>query len=157
MSEKKIYVASSWRNEHQPEVVRVLRGVPGLDVYDFRNPQGSPTEPGNGPGTGFHWSEVDPAWREWTPKALEAALAHPRAQDGFDSDCVACEGADATLLVLPCGRSAHLELGVAVGRGQRTAIFWPPGIPRQEPELMYKWVGAFLMSWEDVEAWGRGL
>ena len=34
---RKIYVASSWRNEFYPEVVAKLREV-GHDVYDFRNP-----------------------------------------------------------------------------------------------------------------------
>lgn len=34
---RKIYVASSWRNEYYPEVVEKLREA-GHDVYDFRNP-----------------------------------------------------------------------------------------------------------------------
>ena len=34
---RKIYVASSWRNEYYPEVVRQLREA-GHEVYDFRNP-----------------------------------------------------------------------------------------------------------------------
>lgn len=33
----RIYVASSWRNEIQPDVVSALQGV-GHDVYDFRHP-----------------------------------------------------------------------------------------------------------------------
>ena len=35
----KIYVASSWRNPHQPAIVEELR-VAGHEVYDFRNPPG---------------------------------------------------------------------------------------------------------------------
>ena len=35
----KIYVASSWRNERQPDVVQALRNA-GHDVYDFRHPHG---------------------------------------------------------------------------------------------------------------------
>ena len=41
----KIYVASSWRNQHYPEVVRRLREA-GHEVYDFRNPPHG--------GAGFH-------------------------------------------------------------------------------------------------------
>ena len=37
MMKRKIYVASSWRNEYYPEVVAKLREA-GHDVYDFRNP-----------------------------------------------------------------------------------------------------------------------
>ena len=33
----KIYVASSWRNQYFPEVVKKLREY-GHEVYDFRNP-----------------------------------------------------------------------------------------------------------------------
>ena len=42
---RKIYVASSWRNEYYPEVVEKLREA-GHEVYDFRNP------PSNATGTG---------------------------------------------------------------------------------------------------------
>lgn len=35
----KIYVASSWRNQHQPQVVSFLREQ-GHEVYDFRHPAG---------------------------------------------------------------------------------------------------------------------
>ena len=54
----KIYVASSWRNKYQPEVVAALRAA-GHEVYDFRNPE-------NNPG-GFHWDDVDPSWQVWEP------------------------------------------------------------------------------------------
>jgi len=34
---RKIYVASSWRNDYYPKVVAKLREA-GHEVYDFRNP-----------------------------------------------------------------------------------------------------------------------
>lgn len=37
MDQRKIYVASSWRNSYYPDVVNKLRAT-GHDVYDFRNP-----------------------------------------------------------------------------------------------------------------------
>ena len=54
---KKIYVASSWRNEFQPEVVKTLRAL-GHEVYDFRNPP-------HGRG-GFQWSSIGEDWLEWS-------------------------------------------------------------------------------------------
>lgn len=36
-SKRKIYVASSWRNEYQPMIIPVLLSM-GHEVYDFRNP-----------------------------------------------------------------------------------------------------------------------
>lgn len=46
---KKIYVASSWRNDFQPTVVKYLREA-GYDVYDFKNPPNR---------SGFAWSSID--------------------------------------------------------------------------------------------------
>lgn len=145
MTQRKVYVASSWRNGHQPGVVEALR-MCGLDVYDFRHPR-----PGD---DGFRWSEIDPAWENWTTRQYAEALKHPIAEAGFKSDMDALRSADATLLVLPSGRSAHLELGYAVGAGQRTAILIPE---RQEPELMAKMVDAILTSWADLMIWGESI
>ena len=57
----KIYVASSWRNQYFPEVVKKLREY-GHEVYDFRNP---PHDHG-----AFMWKNVDPDFEKWTVKDL---------------------------------------------------------------------------------------
>lgn len=137
----KIYVASSWRNLEQPAVVHALRKTGHL-VYDFRNPH-----PKN---DGFRWTEIDPAWQAWPGYAFRAALEHPVAREGFRLDMEALEAAEVTVLVLPCGRSAHLELGYARGLGQRTAVLlggsW-------EPELMYRMVDRVVDRIEDLLLW----
>lgn len=115
----KIYVASSWRNIYQPAVVDLCRKA-GHEPYDFRNP---------GPGdNGFGWSEIDPAWKSWDFERYRKLLDHPRAQQGFNLDMGALRHCDACLLVYPCGKSAHLELGWAAGAGKRTALLVPSGI-----------------------------
>lgn len=121
----RVYVASSWRNALQPSVVERLRAE-GHEVYDFRNPR-----PGD---HGFAWSDIDPDWQQWSAPEFRAALLHPVAQAGFTSDMDALRWADTCLLVLPCGRSAHLELGFAVGAGKRTIVLLSG---TNEPELMY--------------------
>jgi len=121
----KIYVASSWRNTRQPEVVRSLRDA-GLEVYDFRNPR-----PGE---DGVRWSDIDGWWREWDASGFNAALEHPLADAGFRSDFEAMLWADACVLVLPCGRSAHLEAGWFIGAGKPVFALLDDGVP----ELMYK-------------------
>ena len=133
----KIYVASSWRNETQPEVVRDLRDF-GHEVYDFRNPR-----PGD---TGFRWSEIDPNWRQWTPEHYRKGLEHDIAKAGFQSDFEAMHWADAFVLVQPCGRSAHLELGWACGAGKLTVILLADG----EPELMNKLADYVCVDMEEV-------
>lgn len=123
----KIYVASSWRNEQQQMVVQELRKA-GHEVYDFKHPT-----KGN---AGFHWSEIDPNWQKWNTQQYREALKHDYAQFGFNRDFDAMKAADACVLVLPCGRSAHLEAGWMKGEGRRVYAYIPAEC-RIEPELMY--------------------
>jgi hypothetical protein len=121
----RIYVASSWRNTHQPAVVARLR-MAGHEVYDFRNP------PNGVPG--FAWSEIDPNWKAWSAEDYRRLLTtHPIAARGFVTDLRGMQWADTCLLVLPCGRSAHLEAGWFCGAGKRCIILTRDG---EEPELM---------------------
>lgn len=123
-----IYVASSWRNDFQPHVVERLRAA-GHTVYDFKNPQGA------GPGTGFAWAEIDPNWRQWKVKDYLLALTHAKAQAGFESDERGMVRADACVLVLPAGRSAHVEFGWMVGRGKLGYVLLSE--EGFDPDLMY--------------------
>jgi|SRR5687768_9123016 len=121
-----IYVASSWRNEQHGTVVRVLREA-GLEVYDFKEPT-----------TCFKWKEVlDVPEHEGNlmPNEYFRALAHPRALDGFKQDMDMLKKATTVVLVLPCGRSAHMELGYAIGRNKHTAILVDN--PVKEMDLMH--------------------
>lgn len=136
-----VYVASSWRNPLQPAIVAILRAA-GIDCYDFRNPA-----PGE---TGFAWSDIDPDWTNWSAEQYVKALNDPIAEHGFRRDFDAMQRADAFVLVLPCGRSAHLELGWAVGAGKRTAILTRDG---EEPELMAKMVDHIATDMLDLLGW----
>lgn len=134
----RIYVASSWRNTHQPEVVSALL-LCGHEVYDFKEPAAGVT--------GFAWSEIDPEWEDWTAAQYRDALNHPLAVNGYAHDIGAMQWADTCVLVLPCGRSAHLELGWMAGQGKRTIILTQDG---EEPELMAKMATKICMSLTEV-------
>jgi hypothetical protein len=125
---RRIYVASSWRNPIQQDVVNLLRGA-GHQVYDFRNPA-----PGN---HGFSWSEVNSDWLQWNPEQFVADLysGHPAVKRGFALDKGGLDWSDTCVCVLPCGRSAHLEAGYAAGQGKLTLFYLHPD--KFEPELMY--------------------
>lgn len=79
-----------------------------------------------------------------------AMLAHPRAVEGFNADFAAMKRADTFVMVLPCGKSAHLELGWAIGAGKRTAILLEDPV---EPELMYLCADFITPSIDALLAW----
>lgn len=133
----RIYVASSWRNIHQPAIVTELREY-GHQVYDYRNPPHS---------TGFKWADVGLDIACTAEEYRNALLTHPRAAQGFNADFSAMRWADVGLLVLPSGRSAHLELGWMAGAGKRTIILTRDG---EEPELMALLADHICISFEEV-------
>lgn len=135
---QRIYVASSWRNKYQPSVVETLRYL-GHEVYDFRNPEGR---------TGFSWSDIDKNWGQWSTQQYRDALHHPIAERGFQSDCAGMCWADICLLVLPCGRSAHVEAGVMKGLGKAVFVYSPE---QQEPELMYNLFDYLLADEQELK------
>jgi hypothetical protein len=116
----KVYVAASWRTPSQPLVVQLLR-QDGHEVYDFRD-------------DGFAWEAIDARWQAWTPEEFVAALYSPLAIKGFRRDKAALDWCEVCVLLQPSGRSAHLELGYAVGVGKYGIVLLEE---RQEPDLMY--------------------
>ena len=135
----KIYVASSWRNTFQPGVVEALR-ADGHEVYDFKAGGDGWGTGGTGPG-GFAWSEVAAPgqdWKSWTVAEYLQALEHPRAQEGFERDMNALDACEACVMVMPCGPSASMEMGFAVGAGKQVYVYVPA---MREPDLMVKMAG----------------
>lgn len=122
-----VYVASSWRNRTTLDAtIAALRGD-GHDVYDFRADEY------------FEWTQCDPGWDPKTPivatdRILNLLRSEP-AERGFESDMRALRSADVVVLAMPCGRSAHLELGWAAGAGKPCAVYM---VEPCEPELMWK-------------------
>lgn len=133
----RIYLASSWRNSEQPALVALLYKH-GHEVYDFRNPPHS---------TGFKWSDIGLEPPCTAADYRRALLSHPRAAQGFNADFSAMRWADTGLLLLPSGRSAHLELGWMAGAGKRTLILTRDG---EEPELMALLADRICISVDEV-------
>ena len=134
----KIYVASSWRNQHYPEVITMLREA-GHDVYDFRNPPSG--------DEGFKWNSVSEDYLVWTPQEYREQLKHPKAVRQFTNDIEAMESCGVCVMVLPCGRSAHTEAGWFAGKGKTTIAYIPE---KQEPELMYKLFSVVCCSMDEL-------
>lgn len=149
-----IYLASSWRNDQQPEVVNALRHN-GHQVYDFRNPGDSKTSPVSGDSSGgFRWSDIDPSWESWSPWAFTQALGTATATRGYGTDWRGMEWADVGVLLLPSGRSAHLEAGYFAGHPDKSLHILVPELP--EPELMYLMADGIHLSIESLLKGLRG-
>lgn len=151
-----IYVASSWRNQVHAGLVELLRSH-GHRVYDFKDPDGTGRN-------GFTWSDTglkhsNPLTGDHRVPDLSSAtdyvgcLDHPAAVAGFTNDFAAMCAADTFVLVLPCGRSAHLELGWAVGQGKRTIVWLDDPCT---PELMYRMVDCIVTNADDLLTWVAG-
>lgn len=102
---KSIYLVGSLRNENIPNLGNSLRSS-GLDVFDDWFAAGP---------------EADDYWKSYETgrgNGYVDALKGYAAQHVFAFDKFHLDRCDAALLVLPAGRSGHLELGYAVGSGK---------------------------------------
>jgi nucleoside 2-deoxyribosyltransferase len=118
-----IYLIGSLRNPAIASVAEAVEHVLGCECFASWA-AASPT--------------ADDAWRDYERargNTYEEALRGHAATHVFDFDREHIERADAGLLVLPAGRSGHLELGFMLGQGK------PGWILRDDPErwdVMYR-------------------
>jgi hypothetical protein len=116
----------------------------GFEVYDFTEDDDN--------GAAFNWTDIDSEWQGWGAETFRDKLWHPTADRGFDRDFNELKACDALVLLLPCGRSAHLELGYAIGAGKPTVVVLVDG----EPELMYRAVGHLALDLDEVNIYLHG-
>ena len=124
----KIYTASSWRNSYYQSVVNFLKKE-GHEVYDFRN-----TISSRGKEIAFNWDQIDVDWENWEISEMRAALHHDLAVNAFRSDYKGMLESDVCVLILPSGKSSHIEAGFMKGMGKKLIIFLPE---KDRPELTY--------------------
>ena len=104
-----VYLVGSLRNPEVTKIAKRLREY-GLEVFDDWMAAGP---------------EADDYWMKYEQQrghSLAEAIKGHAAQHVFHFDKRHLEAADAVVLVLPAGRSGHLELGWALGRGKRCYI-----------------------------------
>ena len=134
-----VYVASSWTNSNHQPVLAALEEQ-HVSFYDYRT------------RAGFKWEQVDDNWLDWDAEAFRSALLLPKSQVAYGTDLHGLMTCPATLLVMPSGNSAHLELGFAAARNKRTAIFFPPHT-YDRPDLMYRLADNILIGWDELNTW----
>lgn len=127
------YVIGSLRN---PEIVRLAERMRmrGAEVHDdWYAP---------GPKTDEHWREYEQARGHDFVDALQGR----HAQNVFEYDRDWLHWADAVVMLMPAGKSGHIELGYAAGIGKETHIILAPEQDRWD--VMYKFAD---YVWRDVE------
>lgn len=100
---KSIYVIGSMRNPRVPEVAAAIRST-GWEAFDDWYSPGD---------------QADDKWQAYEKqrgRTYREALAGYHAQHVFALDKYHLDRCDAAVLVLPAGKSAHIELGYIRGR-----------------------------------------
>ena len=120
----KIYIASSWKMSKWVKAWKEQLVSLGYEVDAF-------CDDSDGRFV-FHFSEIG------DPADLDAInfLEDDRSKKAFTEDKNWLDWADCCLLILPSGKSAHLEAGYAKGQG-KALIIWRNEFPKGEFDVMY--------------------
>lgn len=128
--QRKIYIASSWKNAQKVRELAMKLRLEGHRVFEFTDLDNRPDGLDKFVFHASQWlgkslSEID--WLEF--------LASPATTRAFRSDKGGLDWADTVVLLLPSGRSSHLEAGYGVGKGKDLFIFGD--LPLGQFDAMY--------------------
>lgn len=125
---RKVYVVSSWRNPDFDDFVKAIANIRDDDtgkalyeVYNFKTR-----------GVSYHYSKKESSEDFWK------VLGNEEARGIFRRDMTYLRNADIVILLLPSGKSAHLELGFACGLGKDAYVVLNGVF---EPEITYLMAG----------------
>ena len=143
-NQMKLYLIGSLRNPEIPKIAQAIRGL-GIDVFDdWYSP---------GPETDEKWQEYE-AQRG---RGYKEALAGRHAQHVFKFDKCHLDDSQVGVLVLPAGKSGHMELGYLIGYGKPCYVLFD-----KEPDrfdIMYQLATAVFFNLdellEELKRWKR--
>ena len=143
----RIYISSSWNNQQQPLLVEKLR-LRGHKVYDFRHPEGRNDRNvwesvSNRLGVKLEYSNGN-----LTPEVFGRMHLDKESLSRFKEHFAAMEDADTCILLLPCGRSSHVEAGFMDGHGKRVFVY--DTSKEVIPELMYLTFDDYFFEEEEL-------
>ena len=141
---KVVDVIGSLRNKRIPELASRLRTeCPGVEIFDDWYSAGP---------------EADDCWKDYEQKkglSYEEALKGYAARHVFEFDKFHLDRASHVLLVLPAGKSGHMELMYGCyGRGAKAAILLDPEDVRWD--VMYQFIPTVLSNDDQVKDWIDG-
>lgn len=124
-----IYLIGSLRNDAIPKTASVLRQS-GYNVFDDWYAAG--------PEADDYWK----AYEQDRGRRYIEALQGEAAKNVHRFDQTHLDGAEAAILVLPAGKSGHLELGYMAGKGKKTFILLDAEVDRWD--VMYRFADAVM-------------
>jgi nucleoside 2-deoxyribosyltransferase len=131
----KVYVIGSLRNPKIPEIANKIREA-GFEVFDDWYAAGP---------------EADDKWKEYEQgrgRSYTEALGGAAATNVFEFDKKHLDSSDAVVLVLPAGKSGHMELGYCLGKGLPGYILLEEGSDRWD--VMYKFADGVYKTVDEL-------
>ena len=132
-----VYLIGALKNRGIIELANEIRAL-GFEVFDDW------ISPGE---------EADEKWQEYEAirgRSYKEALFGTHADTVFNYDLEHLRAADIVVLVLPCGKSAHLELGWAIGKGKIGYVLFDEEPTRYD--IMYRFAHDIFFSREKLFA-----
>lgn len=134
-----IYLAGSLRNSGIINIAQHLQTATGQRVFaDWY---------AAGPEADDHWK----AYYEERGFSYKQALKEPASINVYNFDKKHIDASDAMVLVLPAGKSGHLELGYALGKGKRGYILLDGNADRWD--VMYQFADGVTDDVEELIKW----
>lgn len=130
-----IYLIGSLRNPKIPELGNAIRAL-GLEAFDDWHAAGP---------------EADDKWKEYETargRTYAEALKGHAAAHVFSFDKHHLDRCDSAVLVLPAGRSGHLELGYMAGAGKPTYVLFDQDYDRWD--VMYQFATDVFFNQEEL-------
>ena len=105
------FIASRWRNRDNVRLLSKKLREKGFSVYCFIDEEQSLNDPNEDPEEEMKKFETIVDWRN-----------NPAVKAMFDGDMNALRDSETLIMLLPAGKSAHLEAGAAYGMGKKCII-----------------------------------
>lgn len=121
MSHLRIYLASSWKNAQAVRIILDCLRRDGLEVDCFCDQEGG--------RVGFNIRDcLEKLGGDINGIDAITAFEHPAVSAqfkiAFAEDKKWLDWSNCAVMLMPCGRSAHLEAGYAKGQGKLLYIYW---------------------------------
>ena len=113
--ENRIYIASSWKNQNQVLALATRLELEGFEVDAFCRSTDK--------RYAFHWSEMVDSEFELMNYDAISFIDDPKVQRAYNEDKKWLDWANCVVMLMPCGRSSHLEAGYGKGQGKRVFLY----------------------------------